>query len=349
MPGDVDDATLSVLQADADDGWYRLVIAAYAQWLAPHRDEVLAWFDRRVAEVRAGIGRIPDGHDRHPEAVAQLQAALELFLTRFAVESGLIGRLRAEDVVATIVGHLRGLLFEQADDQRENRTGAKFLAFIRADIKGHRTHLAPMSGVEPMWVPPVSCGFRLETVYVEGDQTPVWRLPPRSDKVGYVDEENKLVYLVPSIAEEHAIETARKRGDTTDFVDVGRHLLAEGLVEPEVEKRKDGKTVRRAKQNRRITAEGTRGTTRCYVFTFDNFFGPHVEDGTVAEEAVAKEEGPVAKEVGTVAKEEGLRKLKRLRRLKRRELKKCYFGEDFLEEMAAWLRQAPTVYSHRSR
>jgi hypothetical protein len=274
LPGDIDDAVLSGLQADADAGSYRLVMAGYVKWLAPRRGEVLDWHDRRTAEIRGEIERTPGDHDRHPDIAAQLLAALELFLLRFAVGSGLIDRPTAEDVVATVRGHLFDLCIEQARAQEEARTGRKFLGYVQEDIASYHAHLAPTVGSTPEPVPPSACGWRREIVMVDGQQTSIWRAPVNSKKVGYVDAENKLVYLLPALAEEHAIRVAKIRDDPTDFVNVGRHLLAEGLVEPEVERRGE-KTIRRSQQNKRISTEGR--PKRYYVITFDKFFGPDLE------------------------------------------------------------------------
>ncbi len=121
----------------------------------------------------------------------------KIFLERFAVESGWIGREEAGTILEAVRGHLVALCGDQARSREEARAG-EVLEYLRSAISAHHGHREPMQTAMPTLVPS-DCGWREDTIYV------VAISPPRpggcrrgSKRVGYVDENNKLACSIPS-------------------------------------------------------------------------------------------------------------------------------------------------------
>jgi hypothetical protein len=76
-------------------------------------------------------------------------------------------------------------------------------------------------------------------------------VPSNSKRIGFIDERNDLIYLIPEVCKTLATDMAKRRDDRQSFESIGRELLGEGLCVSHVE---GGKT--RATKLIRIPGHG---------------------------------------------------------------------------------------------
>jgi hypothetical protein len=259
--GDIDAAILSKLQQAGDEGLFALLMAAYIQWLAPKLDSIRSEHAQLTARYRDQIV-IVGAHQRHPDAIAQLIAAYELFM-RFGVERGLIGQITADNYLMNAKGLLIEVGANQAGPREESKIGRRFLDLIASALQSGRCHLK--NADDELTAPTfcIPCGWRWEATGPNGD----WRIPGGSRCIGFDSSNNGFVYLDVNESLAIAMDMAKAQHAPQNFASVGRELLQEGLVKVH----KDGDKTR-ASQAVRIHGS----LKRCFWVPRGNLFNPQV-------------------------------------------------------------------------
>jgi hypothetical protein len=237
--GDIDLGILTRLQDFGDRGLFAMAMVAFIHWLAPQLDAIREEHKRLTALILKEIGTLPGAHARHPDMVAQLVAAYQLFL-RFAVERDAISLIRADGYRATAKKILIDLGRAQSEIQKENKPGRRFLEIIASALQTQAYHLLNAQSYDTRPTDyPGACGWRKEPLRQDAHgQEYEWRVPSNSKCIGFIDEKKILIYLIPDASKTLATEMAKRRDDLQSFESIGRELLGEGLCLPDV---KDGK------------------------------------------------------------------------------------------------------------
>src|ERR1035441_9006913 len=103
---------------EAGEGLYAAAMAGFVRWVASDYEVVRATFDRRVGEARTQASQNA-GHARTPEIVANLQAALELYLDCAVNVGAIVPRERVR-----LAGRCWEALSEAAAAQAKNQAAA---------------------------------------------------------------------------------------------------------------------------------------------------------------------------------------------------------------------------------
>jgi hypothetical protein len=264
--GDVDLGVLSRLQEFGDNGLFATTMAAYIQWLAPQLDDIRIEHGRLVATIRQEIGDLPGTHSRHPDIVAQLLAAYQLFL-RFAVECDAIAPLTAEGYLTRARQILIELGRAQSELQEESKPGRKFLDLIASALLAGRCHILNAQNDNAPSTYAGACGWQRDYVYQGAELGNMldWKIPGNSKCIGFIDEEAMRVYLDPVECPAIATEMGKRLGDMQSFKSVGRELLNEGLCQAHVER---GKV--RSTRGLRIRSHGLK---RYFWIPIEHIFG----------------------------------------------------------------------------
>jgi Bifunctional DNA primase/polymerase, N-terminal len=231
--GDIDVRVLTQIQALGDQGLLATVMAAYVQWLAPQLDAIRQEHERLVAEIQLEIGDFPTAHARHPNIIAQLVAAYQIFL-RFAVERDAIAPISAEGYLANAKKISVELGQAQGELQEDSKPGRRFLVLIASALQSHRWHLRNALSDNSPREYAGACGWHKDFLY-QGNETGQmldWRTPINSKCIGFIDEEKNLVYLDPVESVALANEMGKRHNDPQSFKGVARELLNEGLCQP---------------------------------------------------------------------------------------------------------------------
>jgi hypothetical protein len=277
--GDIDLEVLTRLQAAGDAGHYRVLMAAYIQWLSTRLDEVRAELVRMTAEIRENLGEIQGAHARFPDVIANLVGGYRNFMD-FAVDRGLITAGNAQITVESARVFLRDMGADQAEIQEQSKAGRRFLDLLASAMTAGRCHVVSSKNADepPDKLNAHACGWRCRTITKweedeDGNKHPVsddeYFLPPGSKCIGVVDEDplHPYVYLDPDEAVTIAAELARSQSNPQSFASIGRELLNERLVKPH----KEGKKIR-PKQYKCV--HGNR--RRVYWVKRKNFIDPAV-------------------------------------------------------------------------
>jgi hypothetical protein len=264
--GDIDLRVLTRLQELGDQGKFATVIAAYVQWLAPRLDAIREEHKRLVAAIQAEIGNFPGAHARHPDIVAQLIGAYQLFL-RFGTECEAISRITAEGYLANAKRMLIELGEGQGEYQEDSKPGKRFLELIAAALRALRCHLLNARNDNSPSNYPGACGWHQDFLYQGGElgQKLDWVVPANSKCIGFIDEKQKLVYLDPVECGALATEMGKRHDDRQSFKRVGRELLNEGLCHAHVE---GGKT-----RPTKVTRIRNHGVDRYLWIPIEHLFG----------------------------------------------------------------------------
>lgn len=199
-------AKLTKCQTAAAAGTYAGVTAAFIQWIAPRRDEVIARKKEFVQAFRNHLDRV--GHARTPSMVAELLAGFDLYLS-FAFENGAIRKDEAEAL------HHRALkaLIEAATDQSSHQDDADpvqvFLRLVRATLSSGRGHLRSTLGDAP----PAAADALGWTETKDG-------VFPRGKTIGWIANDD--IYLEPEAAFAEAQGLATEQGET---IPVGKKTI----------------------------------------------------------------------------------------------------------------------------
>lgn len=212
---DIDPAQLAERQADAAAGLYAEAMAAWLQWLAADLDGRLARFRTRRDALRQE-GADAGSHRRTPWIVADLLAALELFLA-FAVEAGALSEAEAAAILARCGEALRTVAAGQAEHQNAENPTRRFFELLGAALAGKEAHLARADRPEEAPGDAVADGWgwlgkRVRLARSDDDPEAGERLvwTPQGRRIGWAKGET--IYLEPDAAYAVVQEVARKQG-----------------------------------------------------------------------------------------------------------------------------------------
>ncbi len=143
--GDIDLKALTAAQQKARQGIFAGTMAAFLKWLSPQIDELKETLPARQKELRDDIReQTKVAHDRIPDIQANLLLGWEMFL-KFAEESGAITAGEKAEVFGEAWGDLNILAEKQADFQRHEDPGERFLELIAAAIRSGDAYLKDTS------------------------------------------------------------------------------------------------------------------------------------------------------------------------------------------------------------
>jgi hypothetical protein len=146
-PGEVNRTKLSLCQHSGQQGKLSAAMGAYLVWVAARYDELQERLRDRVREIRReGRGRAI--HARLPTALAELQAAWEIFLD-FALEVGAITKTEKQQLEERNENALNELVERQAKYQLGSDPAALFVCFLRAALVRGIAHVADRTGGMP--------------------------------------------------------------------------------------------------------------------------------------------------------------------------------------------------------
>ncbi|MFQ3588597.1 MAG: DUF3854 domain-containing protein, partial [Fimbriimonadaceae bacterium] len=218
---DVRNDALSRLQSAGRSGALAAGTARFIQWLIPR-------FEEARAGLAAGTDAAKSG-DRLDEQLTQLRFAFGLFL-RFAVEHG----LPQAEADAAMARFERGLAEARAEQLVVRREADPVDELLRTIVEGFRSgacHVlarngrsAPDDGESWGWRP-------------GGDGLAAF---PGGAMIGYLDEEDGLLLLLPGAAEAFVEQTMLKRGRTlgTSFRAAMAQAMDKGFVVPDGDRRR---------------------------------------------------------------------------------------------------------------
>jgi hypothetical protein len=227
---DVDFSMLVRLAQAGDDGLLAGLMSSYLQWVAARRAEILAEHKRLTVEIRGKLGDFPGVHPRHPNAAAELLAAYEIFIRRFAVEKGLIAKADADACLASARRILIDLVAVQVEVQEESKPGRQFCEYIGAPMRAGKLYLRNKLNPDVPPEYPEACGWESHG----SPQARDWQKPRYTPCGGFVDDKEKIIYLDKKVAIGIANAWAKQNGETLAFtsVSLGRDLIREGLCLP---------------------------------------------------------------------------------------------------------------------
>lgn len=145
--GAVDRAMLSESQRVGQEGRLVEAMAGFVAWMAGRYEELQGRLRQRVLEIRNQV-QSHAAHARLPGALAELQAAWEMFL-QYGVEVGAVGRREQEELAgraARVLGELGQL---QGRYQEERDVARRFLVLLREALVGGQGHVANRRGGVP--------------------------------------------------------------------------------------------------------------------------------------------------------------------------------------------------------
>jgi hypothetical protein len=148
IPVDPDAVNLENLTQSQSDGMRGLLstaMGAYIQWLLADFNARLEAFRERVDALRS---RFIARHRRTPGAVAELAAALELFLA-FALEAGAIQERSRDQLMAEAEQALIEVAQSQLGSAAAGNPALRFRGLIRTLIATRRAHILDCKGLEP--------------------------------------------------------------------------------------------------------------------------------------------------------------------------------------------------------
>ncbi len=241
--GDVSQIELTRCQKDAADGVYAAMMAGYVRWLAPQREGLEQRLRKRVNELRAQVAEHSSAsHRRTPDLVAQLFAAIEMFLA-FARYSGAVAEHEAE----ALKKRAWAALIEASDQQTAILDVAdpvtQFFALLKSAIGGGEAYLTDEHGHPPHGWQHEAVGWHRSST---GDSD--YRLP-RGIHVGWLVGDD--LFLDPN----SAFRAAQKLAEDHGKISVSPRTLGRRLAERGCLVRQDsarGKhTVRKVLQDAR--------------------------------------------------------------------------------------------------
>jgi hypothetical protein len=226
--GDIDTTVLSRLQAAGDDALFSSLMGAYIRSLAGRLDQARQTHRQLTADARIKIGEIKGAHPRHPDIIAQLVAAYQLFMG-FVVAEKLTIQPVADSLVQTAQSYLIEVAKDQVRFQEEAKAGRQFLDLLASALQSGRCHLLDADSDLAPNPHPQACGWRAEPI--RGGNDVEWKIPSGSRCVGFISDLDGFLYLDPTESQAIATEMAKHQHNPQSFASVGRELLQEGLVE----------------------------------------------------------------------------------------------------------------------
>jgi hypothetical protein len=244
----VDPARLA--EAQARTQLYAEAMAGYLRWLAGRLDELRTGLAARFVELRAAASAA-GAHLRQPAQLAFVHLSLETWLG-FAVEVGALDRGAAEAILEAAWVEVVELIGSQGEELAEEKPAARCLNLLAAGFASRRAYVEGVGGGWPSdaerW------GWELvETIQMaDGSATCRYRPAAGAELIGRVDD--AFVYLYPEPLQGYLREAARRSGVPfpVDRRTLQAALDEAGALEVVVERRADGRLVRRRTVNERI-------------------------------------------------------------------------------------------------
>lgn len=144
-PDTVNLAVLSELQHAAAHGLLAGAFGLFCQWLAPRMDALKARLPGRRIELRDTISAELASHARHPDTLASLNIAAEVF-AEFATAHGVV---LGSDWLDRITTGLMAAGNVQGQFQTTEEPAARFMRLIRSALASGRCHIKPLNGAKP--------------------------------------------------------------------------------------------------------------------------------------------------------------------------------------------------------
>jgi hypothetical protein len=271
MPGDVDFAALTDLQAAARDAKLRAAMSAYLAWLAPRMDGLCRDLPARARDARdAWREEIGEGHARAPDNAASLWLGVELLL-EFATD---VDALTAE--TATVMREearlaLLDVMRRQADISHGQGEADRFVALLRGLLHGGRCHLKDYETQREPHAMAHQYGWR-HSKNANGDD--VWH--PLGDTVGWVKYPH--LWLEPEniFAQAQAFGAQQRKELTVSKETVWRRLAEAGYIVTAPEMR-GGREVRRTTCKRTINGRRERVLVMPISVLFDQTAPDHAD------------------------------------------------------------------------
>lgn len=218
-PATVDLAVLSELQDAAARGQLAGAFGLFCRWLAPQMDALKARLPGRRVELRNGINAARNSHARHPDTIASLQLAAEVFADFAAAHGVALG----SDWLGRIADGLRAAGAVQGQFQIAEEPAARFVRLVHAALASGRCHVKPLDGKKPEVKTDMTAkGWALRTFGSEFNARTEWlEIGP---SIGRFDGDN--LYLDPESAYATIQDFAAHQGQP---IPVGQRTLYKAL------------------------------------------------------------------------------------------------------------------------
>jgi hypothetical protein len=196
--------------------YFAIGMSGYLQSLAPRMDTIRA---RMPEEVRKAAQKFPGEHGRCRDTAAKLSLGVRLFLN-FAEKCGAIDAARKRVLTEEAHQALAACAERTGRQQADRRPTVLFLENLRALLAQGRGYLADRNTGEAPGEHPEQWGYSISST--DG----VARPHPAGEKLGWVDLEDQMVYLLPLAA--HRAVTRYSQGSGLRFP-VTQRMLGEHL------------------------------------------------------------------------------------------------------------------------
>jgi hypothetical protein len=219
--------------AQAEAGQYALAGAAWIAHLAAKLDDL----GRTLPETRDALRDALLAQVHHPQhalAAAKLIASFATWLEHCAA-LGALSQADVEEQLELAREAIVATARRSGDYAGEERPGRRFLDLVHTLLRQRRAHLRPIDGARELdqrpddaaawgWPPPAADG-----AFDDGDGGV---RPPPTPHLGWVDEEEGIVYLLPTPAVREVAEYSRSmpRRWLVSPETLGRDLAACGLL-----------------------------------------------------------------------------------------------------------------------
>lgn len=242
-PDDVNLGELTQSQTAAREGLFAETMAGYVKWLAPRMDELKKTLRAQHEEIRTQAREHEFKHDRTPDIIASLAMGLKQFLC-YATEAGAMDEEEADKWYEEAWDALLAAGQGQAGHLASEEPTGRFLDLIAAALSSGKAHIANVFG----WCPkdPI-----LQSRYG-------WRdgqsgIQAQGDRIGWLDEDKKILMLNPDAAYATAQKLARDQNSSLPISQrvLWKRMAERGLILTEKDGKQTYNTVKRS-------AEGTR-------------------------------------------------------------------------------------------
>jgi len=240
-------------ERQANGAAYSLAMSGFIRWVAGRRDELRSKVQLEADRYRDAL-QSKSPHGRTATICGTGLALLAVF-TRFAREIDAIGELEKAELLARGEAAFLQVMAAQAEAQVDADPVHGFLRAVASALGSRSAHLADAStGEEPRRGSDVEegaarvAGWRCASTQFGGQLRTEWT--PGGSRIGFVDVERGLVYLIP----EAAYQAAQKAfGDSPERIALGQRSLWKALDEAkclvEFDAKRHTKKVRLAGQN----------------------------------------------------------------------------------------------------
>jgi hypothetical protein len=221
--GEVSSELLTTFQTDAAAGEYARCMAAFVQWLAGRYEAVQQRLRARIAELRSA-GQSDSRHRRTASNIAEVTAAVEVFLEFAQSVPGVLGSQEANDLRKACCDALNAVASEQSAGQTGQSPALMFVQLLQSALGSGAAHLRSVDGGVPNVENPAAFGWRREaTSLVESD----WRASGVC--AGWIDGDR--VYLDGAAS----LKAAQSMSDDSNRIPIsgrrlGKHLFEKGLL-----------------------------------------------------------------------------------------------------------------------